>query len=92
MKEYTEEQLKIWEIVNYIYTSEKQIPQISVSEFQKMTNTLMVTLLISESCVSFTISKEFGIWNFTGEMSISKILQNLKSILRDHKIDNLLNS
>ena len=92
MKEYTEEQLKIWEIVNYIYTSEKQIPQINVSEFQKNTNTLMVTLSISESYVTFTASKEFGIWNFTGEMSISEILQNLKLILRDHKIDNLLNS
>jgi hypothetical protein len=98
MKEYTEEQLKIWEVVNYIYTSEKKIPQIEVSEFithlknESSFPTLMVSLSISESHVTFTTSKEFGIWNFTGEMPISEILQNLKSILRDHKIDNLLNN
>lgn len=97
MNSYTEVQLKVWEIVDNLYKT-NNLEGITISIFDKkyVRETEDHTYIVSINNLKFTTSREFGIWNFFDDenqsenLSVEKILENLKVLVRDHKIDIIL--
>lgn len=98
MNSYTQVQLKIWEIVDNLYKTNSKLEEIAISIFDKkyVKETEDHTYLVSINNLKFTTSREFGIWNFFDDenqsenLSVEQILENLKVLIRDHKIDIIL--
>lgn len=96
MNSYTEVQLKVWEIVDNLYKLNTKLDEITISIFDKkyVRETEDHTYIVSINNLKFTTSKEFGIWNIPDEknqnLSVEKILERLKVLVRDHKINTIL--
>lgn len=97
MNSYTKVQLKVWEIVDNLYKLNTKLDEITISIFDKkhIRETEDHTYIVSINNLKFTTSKEFGIWNISDEknqnLSVEKILERLKVLVRDKKINDILN-
>lgn len=101
MNSYTEVQLKVWEIVDNLYKLNTKLDEITISIFDKkyVRETEDHTYIVSINNLKFTTSKEFGIWNLSysskpdenQNLSVEKILERLKVLVRDKKINDILN-
>lgn len=104
MNSYTEVQLKVWEIVDSLYKT-NNLEGITISIFdEKSTYKHVIYDQIYNVTIDdqkFTTSREFGVWNLfsnlqrdcdgqSEDLSVEQILEKLKALVRDHKINTIL--